>query len=332
MTTSNHENDVVGTVTSDLFIEPETMNNATTKATCAIHERLGGAPVGVSRAIAACGGRVAPHFLIGDDKLGEQVVDELGDEFRAAQFHRCLPATRRSVVIGERVYTTRPTLRSQVLPPALHQALASSELAIIGPLSATDEPFTAAALPAARTTIWMPSAQQLGDRDSAVRMMGLATVTIMNDQEASLLTGCDDPIDAICLCRDWTAGAKMIVTSRTGVLAWWGDTWLSAPALQVASPVRTIGAGDFFAGVFASTWLAGHAAEEAMQCGQMAAGRHVLGLVPLKSVKALQGWSAGQLKVSLRATKPAVPAIRWHRAAGLIAAGVAASVFILATI
>ncbi|MDA1055371.1 MAG: carbohydrate kinase family protein [Planctomycetota bacterium] len=307
------------------------MNNTTTKATCTMHEQLGGAPVGVSRAIAACSGRVALHFMIGDDKLGEQVVDELGDEFRAAQFHRCLPATRRSVVIGERVYTTRPTLRSQVLPPALHQALASSELAIIGPLSATDEPFTAAALRAARTTIWMPSAQQLGDRDSAVRMMGLATVTIVNDQEAALLSGCDDPIDAICLCRDWTAGAKMIVTSRTGALAWWGDTWLSAPALAIPSPMRTIGAGDCFAGVFASAWLDGQSPEEAMQCGQTAAARHVMGLAPLDGVNALQGWAAGQQKVSLRATEPAVATIHWKRAAGLVAASVAVSLFFLAT-
>jgi len=331
MTTSKPEIIVTGTATNDLSVEAEPANNTTTKATCTMHEQFGGAPVGVARAIAACGGRVAPHLLIGDDKLGEQVVDELGDEFREARFHRCLPATRRSVVIGDRVYTTRPTLRSQVLPPALRQALASSELAIVGPLSASDEVFTAAALHAARRTIWMPSAQQLGDRDYAVRMMGLATVTIMNDREAALLTGCEDPIDAICLSRDWTAGAQTIVTSRSGALAWRGDTWPSAPALQVASPEQTIGAGDCFAGVFAAAWMAGLSVEEAMQCGQTAAARHVMGLAPLDSVKALQVWSAGQQKVSLRATDLAVPTIRWQRAAGIIGASVAASLFVLAT-
>lgn len=288
----------VGPVVLDTVVTHVDHAPATSKRECQMSDSWGGGALNVSRAVSSYGGGAVPCFLIGRDAAGEAMKADLGDEFPQARFVPGYSHSRRSHLRPDGVTeTTRPPLAQRRLPSYLHDAISRTPVTVVSPLAAADGEFAADALGAARCGIWQPSLPQLVDADSLRRLLPLATVTVLNHDEARAATGYDEPMDAIMALCD--AGARgVIVTSRDGALARIDGTWEFAPAHQVQAR-RTSRAGDVFTGVFALARASGRTTRESLQLGQAAAARHVTGAPPLASLDELAVWAHGEPKVKL---------------------------------
>ena len=104
---------------------------------------------------------------------------------------------------------------------------------------------------------------------------------LANEAEAAVLTGQDDPHDALAVLAEAVPCAVVKVGAR-GVLARDASTSLAAPALR-HDVVDTTGAGDAFTAGFLPAWLARRPLAEAVEEGQRLAGAAVgrVGASPL---------------------------------------------------
>ncbi|MFO0821181.1 MAG: carbohydrate kinase family protein [Pirellulales bacterium] len=293
------------------------------KRVCEMRCSYGGGALNTSRAIRTAGGTVAPCFIIGRDKMGEAMKDELGDEFALAQFAAGYDSSRQSHIRPDGVTdTTRPPLELHSLPPNFRDAIRNSRVTIVAPMAVADQAFVGEALAAARFSIWQPSLPQLLDRQSVTTLGKLASVTVMNDVEAYEVTGESDPTRAVmALVEKGCRGA--MVTSPQGVVARIDGEWASAPAHDI-SALRTSGAGDCFVGVFAWAYAARRSLDEALRLGQAAAARHVTAQLPLVDLGQWTAWANSQPKVSL-ARRTKAPVIKVRHAMS-VAVGVAAMI------
>lgn len=119
----------------------------TGKRKCEMHCSYGGGALNSSRAIRAAGGAVVPGFLIGRDKLGQAMKDELGDEFARAQFAEAYQASRQSHIRPDGLTdTTRPPLELTSVPKHIRHSIQQSSVMIVGPMAVTDHAFVAVPL------------------------------------------------------------------------------------------------------------------------------------------------------------------------------------------
>lgn len=313
---------VVGPAVLDTVVRPTHPNALTAKRECTMEESYGGGAVNVSRSIQQYGGTAMADFLVGADSYGKLMREDLSEEFQHSRCVCAYPQSRRSHIhIGGTTYTARPPLTLTRLPDHCRQRVTENRVTVVGALTPDDHDFTAEALSEARFGIWVPSAAQLSETRSAPRLMQLAQVTVMNDEEARVATGKDDPIEAIVVLSE--RGCRgVIVTSRGGALARIDGDWLFAPAHQVQAK-RTSRAGDTFTGVFALTIASGRPLREGLVLGQAAAARHVTEQPPLGDLDQLAAWASTQPKVALprpRIDLPRVVTMAFAATATILAA------------
>ncbi len=288
----------VGPAVLDTAVRPTHPHASTAKRECTMKDSYGGGAVNVSRSIQQYGGTPQPDFLVGADAYGKLMKEDLSEEFPHSLCVSAYPQSRRSHIHTDGTTdTTRPPLMLSRLPDNCRKRAAETPVTVVAALAPDDHDFTAEALSQARFGIWVPSASQLGETRSATRLLRLAHVTVMNDEEARVSTGKDDPIEAIVVLSE--RGCRgVIVTSRGGALARIDGDWLFAPAHQVQAK-RTSRAGDTFTGVFALAIASGRTLREGLVLGQAAAARHVTEQPPLGGLDELAAWAGTQPKVAL---------------------------------
>jgi sugar/nucleoside kinase (ribokinase family) len=279
----------VGTVVEDDHVIPRGEENPH-KTPSDIQNRLGGGVLNASRAIRSCGGSVNPIFLVGRDSRSDRIVDELGDDFPTARFVRITERTRRSVIVDGRCYTTREPLPQDGLRSLVLPQVHADQTVLVAPFPAENADFVEELLRLAGHSIWQPSGDQLNDPLRSFQLMNLADVTIFNHLEAELLTGTDNPIDAIMVCRE-RMERGIIITSPDGAVGWCDGNWSYAPAVALDQIVHTTGAGNTFAGAFALSWAGrSQSFANSIRLGQAAAARYVGQLGPAPNLEQLSEW------------------------------------------
>lgn len=288
-----------GTVVEDTTVRVlDRSSRRSAKPGCRITSDWGGGPVNAGTAGAGYGGQMAPLLLAGPDERGQRAGAELGTRFVKVLVLPCLSQTRQTVIVDDRCYTVRPGVVADPLSPQVQRLLRDAAYTIVAPLAAADAALAARVLALAPRSIWQPSGEQLQDRDGTLRLMRRASITVMNDQEARLLTGAADPVAAIERLRRGGLSTAVVITDRWGAIAWRPNTWEYAAAVAVPRVERVVGAGDCFTGVLAVALAAGRSFQESLQLGQAAAARHVSGAAPLGSLDALAAWSQTVDRVS----------------------------------
>jgi len=118
-------------------------------------------------------------------------------------------------------------------------------------------------------------------RDHREKFLALAArsdLLILNDLEASEVTSCTDPPDALRrlveICPD-----VVVTMGPKGILARLKGTFISCPAPKVRA-VDTTGAGDAFAGVLLAELVKGTVPRDAVKKAQLASSRVVATLGP----------------------------------------------------
>jgi len=109
-------------------------------------------------------------------------------------------------------------------------------------------------------------------------LLVLCDVIVPNEHEASVLSGCAAPSEAVAAIATWVPGAVVIVTcGADGALV---QVPGSPPAVLPAIPAKavdSVAAGDAFCGVLAASLAQGRRIAEAVSRAT-AAGAHAVGL------------------------------------------------------
>jgi len=235
-------------------------------------------------------------LLTGDDRRSDELIEELGDEFPSIRVARAACQARRSIIVNGHCYTSRDPLDPDRLPKELFTCSDEAAAVLIAPLSAENHEFVGNMLRSHPKSVWQPSAEQVQDARQTYRLMNSATITVMNQSEAEILTGENDPMEAIMVCRD-NMDRGLIVTMKSGAVGWFNGDWAYASAPVVNSVVREVAAGDWFAGIFTLAWSGdGYDFAKAMALGQAAAARYVGDLPPLACLEELAEWYSQQPK------------------------------------
>jgi len=115
-------------------------------------------------------------------------------------------------------------------------------------------------------------------REHFLALAARSDLLILNFQEASQVTSCHNPRDALRrlveICPD-----VVVTMGSKGILACLKGMTISRPAPKVA-PVDTTGAGDAFAGVLLAEIVKGTAVRDAVEKAQLASSRVVTTLGP----------------------------------------------------
>ena len=115
-------------------------------------------------------------------------------------------------------------------------------------------------------------------REEFLALAARSDLLILNDREASEVTSCTDPPDALRrlveICPD-----VVVTMGPKGILARLKGSFISCPAPKVRA-VDTTGAGDAFAGVLLAELVKGTVPRDAVKKAQLASSRVVASLGP----------------------------------------------------
>ncbi|MGE0758714.1 MAG: carbohydrate kinase family protein [Pirellulaceae bacterium] len=319
---------VVGPVVRDLRVIVLPGQPKRGKLLSRFRTEWGGAVRNVSRAIADYGGRPRPSFQLGCDHASDAAMEALGDEFSTAQFDRCYGDLRESVILPDGLtFTSRPSLQRDHIHEPLRALISTTTWTVIAPLAADDFAFVEDGLRVAPRSLLMLSRQQAAAPSRALRLMLAADVTVLNHEEAEVLSGCSDPHFMVVKLRDLGCQG-VVITTPMGAEAYLGGELYSVPALDVGPTRQTSGAEDCCTGVMVTAWAAGLSWRAGLELGQAAAARHVAQLAALRSLEVLRDWAELQPQVTAL-DHTALPAARTltfprrHVVAAAVGAGLA---------
>ena len=103
-------------------------------------------------------------------------------------------------------------------------------------------------------------------RDFVLDALPMVDIVIANEDEASVLTGAPEPLDAVVLLAELVPTA-VVKRGSLGVVARSGPESVNQSA-DPATVIDTTGAGDAFGAGFLSVWLSGGTLAEAVRAGQ----------------------------------------------------------------
>lgn len=103
-------------------------------------------------------------------------------------------------------------------------------------------------------------------RESFLEALPMVDIVIANEDEAAVLSGASNPLDAVVLLAEVVPTA-VVKRGSLGAVARGGSDSVNQPA-RAATVVDTTGAGDAFAAGFLGSWLSGGGLAEAVQAGQ----------------------------------------------------------------
>lgn len=247
----------------------------------------GGAAAHCARFWQSLGVPAAVQFFTGTDPAAAFAHALAMEEFPTARTCPALVRSRLSILDGDQVLTVRSSLKPNANLDAVLKIAHAAELFVVPPFTSADESQVRSLLTAARRNLLLQSKDQLSDRATTYARMQFATVSIMNDAEARLLTGESDIVEAL---QQIAASVRrtVIVTFETGVLAGSLGVWTWQPGFVPHAVKQTIGAGDTFSAAFAVPFSQGETLEASLTFGLIAAARYVEKALVARSISELQ--------------------------------------------
>jgi sugar/nucleoside kinase (ribokinase family) len=142
------------------------------------------------------------------------------------------------------------------------------------------------------------SRDQLANREGAIELMRLASLTVLNHDELAGAAGVRDPADAVVRLRGLGVGG-VLATTRNGVVGFIDGEWIWQPSFRVSRVASAVGAGDCFVGTLLGARAAGEPWAEAVRLGLAA------------SALAVEGGPGGESLAALRAVAENKSAVRF---------------------
>lgn len=159
------------------------------------------------------------------------------------------------------------------VPSGTSRAVASADVVLVCPLSASDQPFAMQLLRLAKRSVLLLSEDQVRHRQDAVRLASHASCLILTSDAATKLTGEREGVSAIRWLRDH--GTKNVVRlnqSSGEALAFVDRNWHFAPLFKLTQPARhDVADGEaLFAATFVKFLAETNNASEALFMAQAA--------------------------------------------------------------
>tara|TARA_R110002111_G_scaffold260867_1_gene332899 strand:+ start:4810 stop:5811 length:1002 start_codon:yes stop_codon:yes gene_type:complete len=266
---------VLGPAVIDSRVDPAPDSTSGHKYEASIQDRLGGGAANVARQFSKLGLAVKPILLTGNDSLHAVAESLVQQEFKQrATCPQLMHSTRRSVLIRNTVYTLRSAVAQHELPREIMREIKAAGIVVLAPLAAEDHSIAVQVLQASSFSLLQLSNQQLQHPKKAIELASLADMTVINDAELELWTGCNETSAGIRWLRDRGVNA-VIVTSKTSATGFVGGQWIHAPAYETGKLVSSVGAGDVLMGTLAAMRLNGEPWKESLQLAMAAAALHV---------------------------------------------------------
>ncbi|MCA9188950.1 MAG: hypothetical protein R3E01_05170 [Pirellulaceae bacterium] len=218
-----------------------------------------GPAVRCARAMQQLGTRVSLRVMVGKDGVGKQIT-QLACEFASFDTYQCLDRTWQQVSIANHdaspreiaCYNNRPSLTSNPITPAISHELSTADTVIVFADGANLTAALHSVLAAGSATVLVTSDDPATLAATELnRFMQNASVTILSDQQFSLITDCVDDLHNDRDYRDAYVAPDRLPESR--------DQF-------AAARVKDIDRARL-AGYFATYWTNGMAKHEAMQLG-----------------------------------------------------------------
>ena len=221
---------------------------------------VGGTGSSTSYSLATMGGKVRLTGMVGRDREGEAILDVLNRAGVELDIRRSdLPTTSTVVLVhssGDRSFLHRPGASRDVTPEMLSFDVPGySHFHLANPFSlptirlAGGEVMRrakAAGLTTSLDTAWDAKGRWMEDVGPCLPNTDLL---FLNDSEAKMLTGREDPCEATRILREHGARDVILKVGPKGCIVFAGDQSRAVPGYSVQVK-DTTGAGDCFAGGF----------------------------------------------------------------------------------
>lgn len=265
---------VVGSINEDLVVNAARLPRPGETVTGGVFRRFGGGK-GANQAVAAAtiGADVVFIGAVGDDDLGTNAIDRLGERGLDVTGVERVAGTATGVAIivvdrdGENQIAVasgaNAVLDRELVERALNRRPLNPDGAMLTNLEVGDGAVLAAAETAAAkglTLVLNPApARPIHDR-----LVELAPILTPNEGEARTLTGIAQPDAAADALFDQTGAAVIVTLGDAGALVVDATGARRYSAIEV-EPVDSTGAGDVFNGVLAARLAAGDGLDDALR-------------------------------------------------------------------
>lgn len=269
----------VGSATVDLFVDSPGSRNGGSKQDCRFQVQLGGGAVNGARQAQQLSIDTALVAFTGWDDASCIASRGIRRNFPNSIIIPALAESRISVLTDGKCLTSRPAIAIEQLPTEALDLLSTCNVVVVAPATPNDTDFLLnmiQALPAECHTMLQLSMAQLNDPQNSGRLMDAVDIVLLNEAEACAFANTPYPNSAIRAIQE--CGARnLVVTSTTGVWAHLDGAEYSQDAYRVDHVKMTVGAGDVFAGTFATALALQKSWKSSLMLALGAAALHVTG-------------------------------------------------------
>ncbi len=291
-----------GNIVFDMLVHPvDQLRWGATTWVETIGQSMGGNGANTSYALACLGVPVRLLSMVGDDHFGDEMLSGLGvvgvDTRAVIRARGATPTTIALVKSdGNRLFLHKPGISREAFPepveftPQLLQGVSRYHLANPFALPAfrahaaeTLRRARAAGLQTSLDAAWDSRGKWIEDLGPCLPNVD---VLFVNEEEARMLTGIEDPLAAAKKLREAGAGAVVVKLGAKGCAVFSGSEELRVPAFEI-EVLDTTGAGDCFAGAYLAALQRGCPAGEA---ARMANAAGALSVRRVGAVGGLLSW------------------------------------------
>ena len=270
---------------------------------------VGGNGANTSYAIAKLGAPVRLTGMVGKDAQGDAILAMLQDAGVVSDIRRTDEPTTSTVVLvqssSDRSFVHRPGASRSMTPDLLqYSAPGFTHFHLANPFSLPSirehggevmANARAAGLTTSLDTAWDAKDRWMEDIGPCLPYTDLLFV---NDSEAKMLTGSDDPYLAVKVFREHGAKDVVVKVGGRGCVAFDGDDAFESPGFPVTAK-DTTGAGDCFCGAFLASLHRGLPYREAARVANAAGAMNVENL---GAAKGIRNWDETQAWILERDT------------------------------
>jgi sugar/nucleoside kinase (ribokinase family) len=274
-----------GNIVFDVLVHPvDQLRWGATTWVETIGQSMGGNGANTSYTLACLGVPVRLLSMVGDDHFGDEMLSGLGvagvDTRAVIRARGATPSTIALVKSdGNRLFLHKPGISRQAFPepleftPQLMQGVSRYHLANPFALPAfrahaaeTLRRARAAGLKTSLDAAWDSRGKWFEDLGPCLPSVD---VLFVNEEEAQMLTGVEDPLGAAKKLLQAGAGTVVVKLGAKGCAVFSGAEELRVPAFEI-EVLDTTGAGDCFAGAYLAALQRGCLAEEAARIANAA--------------------------------------------------------------
>jgi ribokinase len=234
---------------------------------------------GANQAVAARALDVAAGLVgaVGDDEAGAWLLDQLAERgvTTTAVERAPGPSGQAQVVVGDdsgdNLIVVLPGANRLVGPSQVERAMATDSSSIVVAQQEVGYDAVAAALRLAAREDRFAILNAAPARELSDELLALVGLLVVNEGEATALSGLEDSMEAAAALRARGAGAVLVSVGGAGAVLDAGDGAVAIPAATVDMVVDTTGAGDVLVGVLAAALTSGRQLREAANIAVTAA-------------------------------------------------------------